>query len=353
MDYVKAGLLSDILNTFKKLSGKLANFLDSITVKGNIKIGDVKKNSDGSISYTLEASDDSKLYAVTKPIKDKPGFLYIKVYTEDKKKYKEFEVVHESKIEDAFNKASNELLGLDLIEWGLSKNSEDDVESSKHIHVKLRKVTSNTSTRIQLKAIKANYDISEAYSDAMNVIQDDETCNLLGDQDTCFDIAVLPDSYEICIGEDFSVQDCARKLFANTYALLQVFQHVHWNSYGEDFLTLHNYCNDKISYLNWQVDTYAEIWSEVHGYVDVPSTTLQYADIVCPSITAYTGYTGFRYLEKTIHSYIDHINAMYVNFPRDVQSELDSTIRYWNKEVNYILRNITKCSYGGEGTCLL
>lgn len=347
MEYVKAGLLSDILNTFKKLSGKLANFLDSLSVT----VENVKKNPDGSVSYTLVGGDGSKLLAETKPIDGKPGHFNITVYTEDKKKKKEMKDVHEDKFEQAFTRAIDELLGVALEDWIKNKPS-DDLSSAKHINMKLSKITSATGTRIQLKAIKADYDIADAYNDALNVLNDDEVCNLVED-DTCLQVSVLPDNYDVAMCETFSVQDCAKQLVACTYQLLSVFQHIHWNSYGEDFLTIHKYCDEQIKYLQEQIDLYAEICCEMCDSVDTPYTMLLSNMITMAARNSYIASEGFETAKEAATRYIAYLNAIYVNFPRDVQSELDSTIRHWNKEINYVLRRSTRYTYSGDGTCLL
>lgn len=347
MNYVKAGLLSDILNTFKKLSGKLANFLDSLSVT----VEDVKENSDGSVSYTLVGGDGSKLFAETKPIDGKPGHFNITVYTQDKKKKKEMKDVHEDKFEQAFTRAVDELLGVTLEDWSKSK-PDDDLSSAKHINMKLSKITSATSTRIQLKAIKADYDIADAYNDALNVLNDDEVCDMVEDN-TCLQVSVMPDNYEVATCGSFTVQDCAKQLVACTYQLLSIFQHIHWNSYGEDFLIIHKYCDEQIKYLQEQVDLYAEICCEMCDGVDTPYMMLQSGMITGTVRNSYLASEGFNEAKAAAEMYITYINAMYVNFPRDVQSELDSTIRHWNKEINYILKRTNKFTYSGEGTCLL
>lgn len=351
MEYVKAGLLSDILNVFKKLSGKLANFLDSLSVT----VEDVKSNPDGSVSYTLVGGDGSKLFAETKPIDGKPGHFNITVYTEDKKKKKEMKDVHEDKFEQAFTRAVDELLGVTLEDWGKAK-PDDDLSSANHINMKLSKITSATGTRIQLKAIKADYDIADAYNDALSVLKDDDTCSLIGDTDTCLEVSVMPDNYEVAVCEDFNtmpVQDCVKQLVSCTYQLLAVFQHVHWNSYGEDFLTIHRYCDDQIKYLQEQVDEYAEICCEICESVDTPYIMLQSNSVTTAVRNSYLASEGFETLKAAASQYVSYLDAIYVNLPRDVQSELDSTIRHWNKELNYIIKRSTKFVYSGDGTCLL
>ncbi len=347
MEYVKAGLISDILNTFKKLSGKLANFLDSLSVS----VEDVKKNPDGSVSYTLVGGDGSKLFAETKPIDGKPGHFNITVYTQDKKKKKEMKDVHEDKFEQAFTRAVDELLGVTLEDWSKAK-PDADLSSAKHINMKLSKITSTTGTRIQLKAIKADYDIADAYNEALNVLEDDEVCNMVED-DTCLQVSVMPDNYDIALCEEFPVQAYAKLLVACTYQLLSIFQHVHWNSYGEDFLTIHKYCEEQIKYLQEQVDLYAEICCEICDSVDTPLTMLQSNMVTSALRSSYLASEGFETVRDAADKYVSYLNATYVNFPRDVQSELDSTIRHWNKELNYILKRTEKFVYNGGGTCLL
>ena len=259
--------------------------------------------------------------------------------------------VHEDKFEQAFTRAVDELLGVTLEDWSKAK-PDDDLSSAKHINMKLSKITSATGTRIQLKAIKANYDIADAYNDALNVLNDDEVCSMVED-DTCLQVSVMPDNYDVAMCETFSVQDCAKQLVACTYQLLSVFQHIHWNSYGEDFLTIHKYCDEQIKYLQEQVDLYAEICCEMCDSVDTPYTMLLSNMVTTAARNSYIASEGFETAKEAASRYVTYLNAIYVNFPRDVQSELDSTIRHWNKEINYVLRRSTRYTCSGDGTCLL
>ena len=204
--------------------------------------------------------------------------------------------------------------------------------ASKHIGIKLKKIQGS----IDLLALQSNYSPTETLDDLEDVIYQDEFIDNLTENPQSFNISVDDDGYDIEQCEDCEIDPCsslnsvmntAIVMYRNLYIL-------HWMAKGNDMMKLHLLTEDLYSELIQEIDTLGELLVEKCGTVQ--NLDFEWTPI---AVRNYEFQESLVILKDFIQNYIDTIDYAYPNQTSDVQSTLDEWLRYWNKQMNYFIKN--------------
>lgn len=198
MEKVEAGLLKKLLDAIKKISERLFNYLGASDdfEKEGIKIDDknIKKVNEetfdmpcyyntghGEIPYTVRVklNKDKDLADITVTY-DNDGSPISKT----KRNVSGDEYVKESKkiFLSLLDKDTKEAFG---------------IKASKTMQVTLQKITASEETSINLTAIKANYELAEAYTALDNLLEAPEFIEAIPEEPISFEIVDIGDDFDV------------------------------------------------------------------------------------------------------------------------------------------------------------
>lgn len=204
-----------------------------------------------------------------------------------------------------------------------------------HIDVTLKKV--QASDEIDILRLESNYNPGETLSDIDEIINQEEFLNTLTEEPQAFAIEVDEDGFDVepC-AECPECSPCASlcEVFKAGIRAYRNFYIIHWMSHGNDMMKLHILAEDMYSEMIQEIDTLGELLVEKQG-------TVPQLDFACDYIPVqqYDFQTGLDQIKSLIQMYIDCIDYAYCNQDSDVQSTLDEWLRYWNKQINYFIKN--------------
>ena len=206
---------------------------------------------------------------------------------------------------------------------------------SKQIDVTLQKVTG--TSEIKMTAIKANYNPTDVLSDMEELMEQDEFINTITEEPQTYTIGIDDDGFDIdrcdtCMECDPCASLCeVFKAGIRAYRNLYI---IHWMSSGNDMMKLHLLAEDMYSELIQEIDTLGELLVEKQG-------TVPQLDFPCDYVPVqqYEFQGSLETIKSLIQMYIDCIDYAYCNQTSDVQSTLDEWLRYWNKQLNYFIKN--------------
>lgn len=333
MKTINAGLLSTIKTLLSSLSKFIQDSLQGLADAG-YGLSDVKKTNNGGVKFRVETNNHDKADVEYKPVSGKEDTFDIIVKNCDAGNTETLKNVKGSDRDD-------KLLGL-LKDW-FGENTEiaekSDVNSNKRLEVTLQKVTSSTDITVNLTAINANYDAQLALSDLNSVLTSDEFVEAITDQPQSFLITQDDTDFDVCPIEGVSICDACNSVIKEAYRLLITLQLLHWNVKGAGSVHIHYMLNDHISSVNSAIDTFAEVCVANCGCVQHPVCNLS-AECDMISATTFTTVEAAEIARTAINSYVATLECYVVNFERDMQSEIDSMLRYWKHQSDYFLKNM-------------
>ncbi len=207
--------------------------------------------------------------------------------------------------------------------------------ASKQINVTLKKITATSD--IEMLALDANYLPSEVLNDLEDILDQDDFVATVTEDPQTYAIAVDDDGFDIetcdCCKE---CDPCASlcEVFKSGIRAYRNLYILHWMSSGNDMMKLHNLSEEMYGELFQEIDTVGELLVEKQG-------TVPQLDFPCDYIPVqkYDFQTGLDQIKSLVQMYIDCIDYAYCNQDSDVQSTLDEWLRYWNKQLNYFVKN--------------
>ena len=126
-------------------------------------------------------------------------------------------------------------------------------------------------------------------------------------------------------------------------AIVNDIRYIHWNCYGVNFDIIHTVTGEYYNKLNQDLDLLAELALEQPGVTLAnPSNMASKIDwpVIDDSNCINTDYT-WQFIRNLIETLLTTLKHNYDNFSSDIQSELDTIIRYWQKELKYkIIRRL-------------
>ena len=126
-------------------------------------------------------------------------------------------------------------------------------------------------------------------------------------------------------------------------AIVNDIRYIHWNCCGVNFDIIHAVTGEYYNKLNQDLDLLAELALEQPGVTLAnPSNMVSKIDwpVIDDSNCINTDYT-WQFIRNLIETLLTTLKHNYDNFSSDIQSELDTIIRYWQKELKYkIIRRL-------------
>ena len=206
------------------------------------------------------------------------------------------------------------------------------IMESKKINVKLKKIQGS----IDLLALQSNYSPADTLDDLDDIIYQDEFMNTLTEEPQSYSINVDDDGYDIEQCEIYEVDPCAslNSIMNTAIVMYRNLYVLHWMAKGNDMMKLHLLTEDLYSELIQEIDTLGELLVEKCGTVQ--NLDFEWSPI---AVRDYEFQESLIILKDFIQNYIDTIDYAYPNQTSDVQSTLDEWLRYWNKQMNYFIKN--------------
>lgn len=204
--------------------------------------------------------------------------------------------------------------------------------SAKHISVKLKTINGS----VELLGLESNYLPADTLDDMDDIINQEEFINILTEEPQSFGIDVDEDGYDIEQCDNCQIDPNASlcevfKAGIRAYRNLYI---IHWMSSGNDMMKLHLLAEEMYGELIQEIDTLGELLVEKQG-------TVPQLDFPCDYVPVqkYDFQGSLETIKSLVQMYINCIDYAYCNQPSDVQSTLDEWLRYWNKQINYFVKN--------------
>lgn len=353
MKSIQAGVITDILNMILKVSDDLYAWLDESENK-DIKVDNVRKTKDDEKSQTfefkvsfLQNSDGSKSspykYKITlvlpkyAPLPDqkKPDIDDLQNFYADVA----CDVIVEPLTENTGESAHREnVKGKDF--WKVSREmflelmDEDTkqafgIKGSKRMKVTLQRVVSAKETAINLCAITADYDVSEAYSDLDRLLTSDEFTDAVTEEPVTLEIVDMDDDYDIQPAEISLTESASYGISQLICACIQFqmdIQILRWYSaYNSELFGI-------TGNLSWEANS----WTDKLGlwYIEMTDSVFQVPQ-GCPakplelsdSSDMDPAYEIYLAVSNSITVFLTKLEEAYIDLPHDMQHELDFLIR--------------------------
>lgn len=324
------GIIKDLLNKIAKISDRLFNWLtanDEMQLNG---IKEVKKIADNQFELSMQYNQSAS-GSKSSPYNYRCVIKYPKYFTNDSPCTL---TVYDSMEKNAKSQTKNNVLGKDFVkvaEDTLLSMLDDDTKKSfgikgcKRMTVTLQRVVSAKETTISLTAIKADYDILDAYANLNSLLTSEDFTNTITEEPISFEIAEYDDTFDIEPCEHIGVTDAAAyalsELLCASIDFYMNMQILHWYAaYNQTLFGCIGGCL-------WDSQT----WIDKLGMWYIEMT-----DTVCDThkcafntvnITDDTDTDLAVIAANVIGTYVDIMEAQCVNLPRDMQTELNMYIR--------------------------
>lgn len=356
MQNVEAGLLSDVLKTFKNLSNKFSSALQTIVNLGT-KILD--STSDGTSQIiSMKTPKGNTLQAKITPTSSSNKFD-IEFLDKADKRIKLVKNVLDVDFDDEYASVVKEKFGEDINEGEAKSDNlpEDEAENdqedrapaegneaaaaSKVLKVGLKRVMSSRTEDIVLTKVFANYDAMEAIDTINALVSDDAFVATLPNSEQCFD--VVDDGCEISVNEcsTFNTFDCYSHIISTLAAAYADMKALHWNVRGNNFYELHSLFDQYQYYISNDLDKFAEIAVRECGYapnIGVCMSSLSFVD----TTNGIDSITAAKMCKSILLTYINTLKLYYPNFSHEIQSAVDNMIDLYKTEVEYKLGQFLK-----------
>lgn len=228
------GIVKDVLDIIKKLSEGLFNYLGGADMgDSNVTIDEKKIKKINDTSFEIPCTYHglkAPLYYTMKINQKSDDLADIEIiYAEGdgKKSAKRNNVTKEN-----FRKVSEKLL-MDLLDS--DTKLAYGIKSAKTMQVTLQRIVAAKETSINLTAIKANYDLGEAYTDLDMLLEAPEFTEAITEEPISFEIMDTGDDYDINNIEAFS-DECTvyslRNLLCAAVQFYMDIQLLHWECAG-------------------------------------------------------------------------------------------------------------------------
>lgn len=212
--------------------------------------------------------------------------------------------------------------------------NEQSTSASAHINITLRKI--QASDDIDVLLLEANCPPSDTLTYVDDIINQDEFFDTLTDEPQSYSIDVTDEGYDIEQCDEQLKCDSCKILEEVFFAAIQAYRNlqiVHWMSSGPDMMKIHTMSEEMYDELSEEIDTLGELLVEKCGTIPQLDFPCEYIDI-----KKYDLQSGLDAIKIVISPYIDVIDYAYPNQTSDVQSTLDEWLRYWNKQLNYVVK---------------
>ena len=213
MKSIQAGIIKDLLNTIKKLSEGLFNYLGGSDLEKSKTVID-EKNAKKINDRVFELP--CKYNGGTAPL---PYTLRIETIDENLANieviYKEGSDVKKANRQKVPSESSTKVAEKLLLSI-LDNDTKEafGIKASRTMQVTLQRITAAKATSIKLTAIKANYELAEAYSDLDTILESPEFMEAITEEPISFEV--------VDTGEDFDINAIDNVSDSTEYSLKQL-----------------------------------------------------------------------------------------------------------------------------------
>ena len=329
-----ASTLSEVTSFLKSITDKLFGAFDKMLESG--KSNDQWEVDDTTgirIHKGVEKVTGIKYTLTVKPLDDKDSKFDIELKADNRKSAKR-KNIQKDKIADVFNEIYFEVFEVDPAEA---------MNASKRMNVTLKRVCGATEDIIELTAVTANYEPTEAYANLLAVVSNDEFANSLpADCETSFEIVDEGNELDVCQSAPPCVNSCYVTMMTTLFRASQDVMCVHWNAIGAHFEEIHYKASDMLWRINSQLDTVAEWCVEKYGHVPHPAAMAQNNSALCTT-QGFNRDDAYSVMRSVANAVIATYELYYCNLDHDMQSRLDEWIREWKSLSDYKFAQAVKC----------
>lgn len=330
---IEAGIITDIINSFKSVSQKLGKVLDTMVDLGT-KLVDSEQDGDSNI-VTMETPEGNIVKAKITPTSSTNKFDIL-FMDKSGTKIKEYNNVIDDDFDDKYYEVVLDKFGEDLTQPDIT-SSESITETTK-FKVGFKKIISDNEEIISYTKVFGCTNGQLVLSDIDVLMSDDAFVQSIPTD--------VEQYYEIeDNGADILVQECGEANPSDSYetllgALIPAYCNLltlHWNVYGDQFYNIHIELNDLCYQIQHDIDTIAEF--AIQNCKFEPHFGRYTKDI---DVNDYTCESVATIAQAILHNLITVIELTYNNFSCEVQSILDNMLNMFKVVADYKLAQYLK-----------
>lgn len=326
---IKAGLIKEVADAIKNISDTLLNVLDKL-VSSSDDIDDIETTENGFTGTVKFNGKEGKL-SVEK-VENRNGYFKVSI------KYKN------GSVDRLGTMSENELIKFLNEKLGSQRNADESADgdsnanSSKRLQVTLQKVVSSDSIDVRLTAINSNYNVKASMDDLDSLLSDDDFIEQLPEDPISYEIIDEDDVYDVSPIDSVDTSNSIHQMLGSAVLLWSNMKKLMWNSYGLDMQEVQCKIQSYMYSIESDIDMFGMLCVEM--YQKAPNPLDVVPDYNHTSAKAgYNKELAYMYLYDEILTYVSVLDMYYVNFPHDVQAELDRMVRCWKREADLIGRS--------------
>lgn len=318
MDKIDAGLMDSL----KAIVDKITKMLDAgfkTLEKWGAESGELKETQEGwEQAITTKAGTETSILYIPIDMDSTDNIdenTLFNVVIKTPKGERSFEKVKGKDIPDTWAKVVKELL-----------DEDPTVQASRKISVTLQRIVSSKGDKIDMTAIKANYEPNEVMTDLTALVDDDSFADQIPDTPTSYEITDEGDSFDIQQIESFSTNGCYQDMMKTAIALYIDMTALKWRSKGTNYQTLLNIIEGLYWGVKYQIDSLADWCYEDNKSVPHPLTLIPECR-ECYQEALHQPDVAMEILQESIRSHMGCLELYYCNLTSDRQRLVDEWIR--------------------------
>lgn len=328
---IECGKIMDALKSVLRLIDK---GLDSLSRLG-MEVKDKTTLDDGSVVYTVYAGDnDSIVFKVRVSESANPSLVDVECKDDKQNKHASYEEVYPDKIYDAVEKFCKDSYGSDCFVM------EEDVSSSFHFQVGLKRVVGGREDSVQLTSICCNHNIqcADMLQDIEDMLTDSNVLECLPEnQVACFDVCHGDD----CIGVE-SVESCNPTdnpyllALRACYVAMNACTAIDLNARGAQARQLSDDCGYIYTSLYSFSIQLGDMCAKEFGSVPSPLSIMLSSE--CQDVYTDNGFTfadGVAVLTDHLKEFLTSLELIYCEVSHDVKAQIDSWIGFLNRVIYF------------------
>lgn len=335
------GILKDVLNILKKLSEGLFNYLggaDGDSSKISIDEKKVKKINESTFELPCKykGTHAELPYTVKMKLKDDNLADIEVIYSEG----------NDTKYARRSNVSSEDYLKISekLLVSLLDNDTKQafGIHAAKTLQVTLQRITAAKESCINLTAIKADYNLAEAYTNLDVVLDSPEFTDMITEEPISFEIVDTGDDYDISTIDgisDATVYSLKNLLCATVQFSMDI-QLLRWesarcfdifNRIGSQLWSVHDWI-DKLGI--WIIEASNSVYNVLGDCIPDLGETVD----VCCEHSPCLEYTGEQIIYPVFDRMISAIENNLPNLPSDMQVSLNYWLRDLKQFVNFEIK---------------
>ena len=337
------GILKDVLNILKKLSEGLFNYLggaDGDSSKISIDEKKVKKINESTFELPCKykGTHAELPYTVKLKLKDDNLADIEVIYSEG----------NDTKYARRSNVSSEDYLKLSekLLVSLLDNDTKQafGIHAAKTLQVTLQRITAAKETSINLTAIKANYELSEAYDDLDSILDVPEFTEAITEEPISFEIIDIGDDYDISTIDSITDNTIysLRNLLCAAVQFQMDIQLLHWECARNESL-FHKVGSQMYGAMDWVdklglwvIETSNSVCNVLGDCIPDLGETVDVSLDHSPCID----YTGQQVIFPVFDRMIEAIENNLPNLPSDMQLQLNYGLRDLKQMRDFDLKQV-------------